>query len=147
MIRKMKCLPVFIVAVVFLLSGMAYAERVSVNVPLANVRSGPGTGSEILWKVEKYHPLEIVSKSGDWYQFRDFEGDTGWIFKGLVRNYASVIVIKNNVNVRSGPGTGYDIIFKVEKGVPFRVMERKDNWIKIRHSDGDDGWIYKSLVW
>ncbi|MGD8882880.1 MAG: SH3 domain-containing protein, partial [Desulfobacterales bacterium] len=35
----------------------------------------------------------------------------------------------------------------VEKGIPFKVLKRENNWIHIEHADGDKGWIHKSLVW
>ncbi|GBC63273.1 hypothetical protein DENIS_4267 [Desulfonema ishimotonii] len=128
-------------------SGVASAERMTVNVPMANVRSGPGTNYKTLWKLERYHPLKVIKSSGDWYYFEDFEGDRGWIFKKIVNRTDSVIVTKDKCNVRSGPDTTHDIIFTVERGVPFRVIERKGEWLHIRHADGDKGWIHKMLVW
>ncbi len=123
------------------------AERVTVNVPTANIRSGAGTKYKILWKVEKYHPLQVIKKSGGWYYFKDFEGDKGWISGDVVRKFPSVIVIKNKCNVRSGPGTSSGILFTVERGVPFKKLKRKGDWIYVQHSDGDKGWIHKKLVW
>ena len=128
-------------------SSIALAERLTVTSKVANIRSGPGTGYEILWKVEKYHPFFVLKKSGRWYYFRDFEGDRGWIHKSLVRKVRSVITNKAKCNIRSGPGTGFEILFTAEKGIPFKVIRRKGNWIHIQHADGDKGWIHKSLVW
>ncbi|MDM8524046.1 SH3 domain-containing protein [Desulfococcaceae bacterium HSG8] len=125
----------------------AFAQRMTVDVSMANIRSGPGTHYKPLWKVEKYHPIQVVEKSGAWYRFRDYEGDEGWIFKDLVRSFSSVIVKKNKCNVRSGPSTDKNIVFTVEKGVPFKVIKRKNDWIYVRHADGDEGWIHKALVW
>lgn len=131
----------------FLVVGTAAAERMTVDVSTANIRSGPGTNYDVLWQVERYHPIEVIRKSGNWYYFRDFEGDKGWVYDDLVKKVSSVIVIKDKCNVRSGPGTDNDIVFTVERGVPFRVLERKGNWIHIQHADGDKGWIHKMLVW
>lgn len=125
----------------------ALASRMSVTVPIANIRSGPGTNYEILWNVEKYHPLQVTEKKGNWYKFKDYEGDTGWVHSSLVKNIKSVLTKKKKCNVRSGPGTKYHIVFRVEKGVPFKVLTKEGNWVKIQHSDGDRGWIHKSLVW
>ncbi|QTA83655.1 DUF1058 [Desulfonema limicola] len=144
MIKKWS-LPLFILVIIY--SSTAFAERMSINVPMANVRSGPGTKYKVLWKLEKYHPLQIMKKSGSWYYFRDYEGDNGWIFKGILGKEASVIAIKNKCNVRSGPGTNFDIVFTVEKGVPLKIIERKNEWIHVSHSDGDKGWIHQMLVW
>lgn len=143
--KKVYSLLVFILVIIC--SGSVYAERMSIDVPMANVRSGPGTKYKVLWKLEKYHPLQIVKKTGSWYYFRDYEGDNGWIFKSILSKNSSVIAIKDKCNIRSGPGTDYDIVFTVEKGVPFKVIKRKKEWINVRHADGDKGWIHKMLVW
>jgi SH3-like domain-containing protein len=131
----------------FLGVGAATAQRMTVDVSTANIRSGPGTQYDVLWKVERYHPIEVIRKSGDWYYFRDFEGDKGWVYDDLVKKVSSVIVVKDKCNVRSGPGTNNDIVFTVERGVPFKAMDRKGDWIRIQHADGDKGWIHKMLVW
>jgi len=123
------------------------AQRLTVAADVANIRSGPGTKYDILWKVGKYHPLNIIEKSGPWYHFRDFEGDEGWVHKSLIRKIPATITNKDKCNVRSGPGTGFDVLFAVEKGIPFKVLKRKGNWIHIEHADGDKGWVHKSLVW
>ncbi|MFO7884156.1 MAG: SH3 domain-containing protein [Desulfobacteraceae bacterium] len=122
-------------------------ERLCIESKIANIRSGPGTDHEVLWQVEQYHPVNIVEKKGKWYRFTDFEGDSGWVHDSLVGKTRSVITIKDECNVRTGPGTDNSVTFLVEKGVPFKVLARKGNWLKIEHSDGDTGWIYKTLVW
>jgi len=127
--------------------GLAWAERLSVNVEIANVRAGPSSDAMVIWQVEKFHPLKVIKKQGDWDLFEDFEGDHGWIENSLLAKTKCVIVTKDDCNVRSGPGTNYDIQFTVDKGVPFKVLEEKGDWIHVIHADGDQGWIYRSLVW
>lgn len=130
------------------LSNVAFAsERLTVSVSEANIRSGPGTNYDIIWKVGKYYPIKVIKRTGAWYLFVDFEGDEGWIENTLVRKIPAVITIKEDVNIRSGPGTKFSVSFKAEKGVAFQVLKRKGNWIHVQHADGDRGWIYKSLVW
>jgi SH3-like domain-containing protein len=135
------------VGLVILGVNVALAERMTVKVPVANVRSSPNTKSDILWNVEQFHPLEIIKSSGSWYQFKDFEDDRGWIHKSLLDKTPAVITIRDKCNVRSGPGTKNKIFFTVDKGIPFKVLKRQGEWIRIQHSDGDKGWIHKSLVW
>ena len=123
------------------------AQRMSVKTSIANVRSGPDTGNPVIWQVEMYHPLKVVQKQGSWYLFEDFEGDRGWIHQSLLANTEAVIVKKDKCNVRSGPGTGNDIRFTVDKGVPFKVIEKQGQWLHVVHADGDKGWIHRSLTW
>jgi len=149
--RRFLCIIQYSLILAALLAGSAasaaWAERLAVAVPIANVRSGPGAKHDLLWKVEKYHPLTVLKKSGQWCYFQDFEGDHGWIYASLLKKVAAVISIKDDSNVRSGPGTAFGIVFVVEKGIPFKVLKRQGAWIHVQHSDGDKGWIYKKLVW
>lgn len=127
----------------------AYAsERLTVSVNSAIVRTGPGTNYDIAWEnLDKNYPLEKLNQKGDWYYVRDYENDVGWIHRTNVSTWDSVITKKDNCNVRSGPGTDSAVVFVVNNGVPFKVLKRKNKWIKIQHADGDSGWIYESLVW
>ncbi|MFC1857101.1 SH3 domain-containing protein [Thermodesulfobacteriota bacterium] len=143
----MKFFSIFVSAVIILSNGFAWAERLTVKASVANIRSGPETSYEILWNAEKFYPIVVIEKTGPWYHFRDFEGDEGWIHKSLVGKFSAVITTKPKCNIRAGPGTDFEILFSVESGVPFKVLKRKGNWIFIQHSDGDKGWIHKSLTW
>lgn len=133
--------------VIFLTAGTAFAERLAVSVPKANIRSGPGSEYEVIWNCEKYYPIDVLKKSGEWYRFKDFEGDEGWIHNSIVDDTRTVITKTEKSNIRSGPGTEFDIVFTVEKGVPFKVIEKKEDWLNIQHADGDKGWIFETLVW
>jgi len=137
-----------IMAASLILPGAAFAqERLCVTAGIANVRSGPGTQYDVLWQVEQYHPFTIIQKKDDWYEIKDFENDVAWLHQSLLDKMDCVITIKEKCNIRSGPDTNSQVMFTVEKGVPFKVIERKENWIKVEHGDGDVGWIYKTLVW
>ena len=131
-----------------LLAGTAgAAERMAVKSAIANLRNGGGTNFKMLWQVEKYHPFLVLKKKGKWYEVKDFEGDTAWIHSSLLDHTKTVITSKSQCNVRAEPTTKSKIVLKVERGVPFKVLQRKDNWIKIEHADGESGWIYNTLVW
>lgn len=138
----------FLIVVLFMLAPLtAAAEYISVKVTVANIRSEPSDSGDLLWKVEAYHPLLVLEKKGSWYRFRDFEGDVGWIYAPLVNHDESVITIKDDCNVRSGPGTQYDVLFTTEAGIPFKVLKKEGKWLNVLHTDGDRGWIHSSLVW
>lgn len=143
----MKRILIFVIFSVVLFVVDASADRLAVSVDKANIRSGPGNNHEILWSVGKYYPLDTLKKSGNWYKIRDFEGDEGWIFHSLIKKIPAVIVKAPLVNVRSGPETSSRVLFQAEKGVSFERLGKKGNWFKVRHADGEVGWIHESLVW
>lgn len=143
-----KSFPIVLVVLLILAgANLVHAERLSVNANIANIRSGPNTSDAVIWQVEKYHPLEVILKQGRWYLFKDFEGDRGWIHNSLLADVNTVVVKNDTCNVRSGPGTDNAIRFTVDKGVPFKVLKEKGNWLHVVHADGDQGWIHRSLVW
>lgn len=125
----------------------AQSQRMAVASEIANIRSGPSAESEVLWQVERYYPLLVIEKKGSWYRFKDIDGQQGWVHKSLLDTTATVVVRVRRANLRSGPGTGNAILFDAEKGTPFKILTRKKDWLKVQHTDGDSGWIFKSLVW
>ena len=135
------------ICLLILTSTTALAERYSVSVPKANIRSGPGTKHDWVWQAGKFYPIEVKKKKGNWYYFQDFEGDSGWIHNSLIDQLPAVITAKEKCNIRTGPGTKNQIAFTVGPGISFRVVKKKGNWIQVEHADGDKGWIHKSLIW
>lgn len=132
----------------FSVSAACFAnKRYSVDSEKINVRSGPGTKYEVLWQAERNYPMNVVKEKGKWVRFKDFEGYEGWVYKPLLNNKSSVVVKVKKSNVRKGPGINYPVVFTAEKGTPFLVIEQKNGWYKLLHSDGDSGWAKKSLLW
>lgn len=123
------------------------AERMAVKSDVANVRAEPGTKGDILWKMERYYPVIVIEKKGPWYRFKDLDGHQGWIHNSLLDLTRTVVVRVRLANIRNGPGTRHDVVFDAEKGTPFKVLQKKSGWVQVQHSDGDKGWVFKSLVW
>lgn len=57
-----------------------------------------------------------------------------------------VYVTGSMVNIRSGPGTQYHVIGKVNQGCQVTILEQSGGWYKVRLPDGKLGWIYKKLT-
>jgi SH3-like domain-containing protein len=49
-------------------------------------------------------------------------------------------------NVRSGPGTQYDVLWQVEKYFPFNVLKKEKSWVYFEDFEGDRGWLHESLI-
>jgi len=57
-----------------------------------------------------------------------------------------VSVKKDNVNVRSGPGTNFPVVMELFQGYPLQVIQKKGDWMEIVDFEKDKGWIYKPLI-
>ena len=55
-------------------------------------------------------------------------------------------VLKDGVNIRSGPSTKNDVLWEVFKDYPVEVLQRQGDWVQVRDFEGDKGWIYASLL-
>jgi SH3-like domain-containing protein len=54
---------------------------------------------------------------------------------------------KIEVNVRSGPGNQYPILWVYQRaGYPVQVLARYDNYYKLRDVEGEEGWVYVGMV-
>ncbi|MBM7865337.1 SH3 domain-containing protein [Heliobacterium gestii] len=69
-------------------------------------------------------------------------------FNGVVnrQSTATVVVEGQVVNVRTGPGTGYDIITTVTKGQMLPSGEGRSGWTLVTLPDGRAGWIADWLL-
>jgi SH3-like domain-containing protein len=124
------------------------AEYVSVVKDGTNVRTGPSTSDPVYMELFRGYPLKIAEKKGEWIKIQDFENDSGWIHSSLIEKGNTVIVnAESSVNMRSGPGTEHGIIANLERGVVLDLIERKGNWVQVKHLSGTQGWIYAPLVW
>ncbi|MBX6394864.1 MAG: LCP family protein [Alicyclobacillaceae bacterium] len=50
------------------------------------------------------------------------------------------------VNVRTGPGTTYPVIGRLTRGTTFEVLEKLDGWVRVRISDGREGYVSLDYV-
>ncbi|MCP4720789.1 MAG: SH3 domain-containing protein, partial [Desulfobacteraceae bacterium] len=76
-------LSILVLMMIIVGPGLA-AERMAVKASIANLRSGPGAKYDVLWQVEKFHPMLVIEKRKNWYKIKDFEGDMAWIHNSLL---------------------------------------------------------------
>ncbi len=124
------------------------ATYVSVTGDNINVRTGPGTNNQVSMELFKGYPLQVLETKGEWLRVIDYEKDKGWIHKSLVVDGNTVIVNgTKSVNMRSEPSTNSSIVANVDRGVVLTKLESRGKWLKLKHSSGLIGWIYKPLLW
>ena len=128
--------------------------RLTVTGNEVNIRTGPGTEYESRGRVNSGTILVSTGKSGDWYQV-EYNGGTGYIIQDYVQQAAApapaqpaggtLAVNGEDVNVRSGPGTGYEALGQVSRGVTLTVTGKSDNWYQVEYKGGT-GYIIEDYV-
>lgn len=111
----------------------------------ANLRSGPGTDNAVRAKLYNGVLVSILGSKGSWYRVQLSDaGQTGYVYKDLVDKLDTkgTKVTTGNVNLRTGPGSGYERKTTVAKGTRVSVLSTSGNFARVNAG----GWIgYVSL--
>lgn len=93
-------------------------------------------------------PLEVVLSYGEWVKVRDASGEMAWTeAKGLSAK-RNVVARAANLKVRASPDDTASAIILVDKGVLLEMSEQPNSgWVKVRHKDGQSGYVKTSEVW
>lgn len=131
---------------------LCLAKMVSVAGENVNLRTGPGKNYSVKWKYGSGFPLQVLDQQGNWLKVQDFEGDVGWLHKSLTSTTGHMVVKVNKgknrkINIRSGPGTNFEIVGQAYYGVVFRTLKQQKGWAKVKHESGIVGWIKRTLIW
>lgn len=124
-------------------------EEGVVKTNVLNVRKGPGTNYSVLTQVKAGEAYRVLEKSEEWAKIVLHNGQEGWVSKEYL-NIKTVettkVTVKNNaVNLRKGPGTGFDKVGQVQAGVSLEVIGERNGWFQVQHSSGQ-AWIAGWLV-
>jgi len=53
----------------------------------------------------------------------------------------------DKVNVRRGPSSDHQVAWVFQRrGLPVEIVAEFENWRRIRDSDGEEGWVYQSML-
>lgn len=99
-----------------------------------NVRSGPGTGYDRIGTLNKGTEVTILETLDGWYKI--YSGDlTGYVSSQYISTDGNTaqegLVLSGPLNVRSGPGTGYNRIGSLQAGTTVTVHSSSNGWYQI----------------
>ncbi|PHV34025.1 hypothetical protein CSQ94_06900 [Janthinobacterium sp. BJB312] len=108
----------------------------------------PSSKGGKLYVAPRGMPLEVVLSYGEWVKVRDASGEMAWTeAKGLSAK-RNVVARAANLKVRASPDDTASAILLVDKGVLLEMSEQPSSgWIKVRHKDGQSGYVKTSEVW
>ncbi|MET3289885.1 UNVERIFIED_CONTAM: stage II sporulation protein P [Brevibacillus sp. OAP136] len=145
-----------VVAVCFLLLLMpqSFAEaatHVEVSVDQLNIRSAPGTTSQIVGTITKSTRLAIIAQQKEWTQVKLANGKTGWVLNKYVKmlDIPQIKYVKSNVdmlNVRAEPNTTAQILQIIDKNGVFLQVKKQGEWVQLKLSDKANGWVNARYV-
>ncbi|HSN19928.1 MAG TPA: SH3 domain-containing protein [Usitatibacter sp.] len=124
------------------------AEYRSLGEKPAILYDAPSTKADKLFAVTRYYPFEVLVKLDQWTKVRDANGEVGWIENGALGDRQMVVVTVPLADVRAAPDAKSPLVFEAYKQVLLEVTAPPaDGWVKVRHRDGQEGYIRTSHVW
>lgn len=142
--------PCFLVLFVLLLgTNGAYAvDYVSVSESSAILYDAPSIKAKKLFVVNRYMPFEQVVTLEGWVKVRDRSGGLYWVEQRVLSNKRYVFALLPLVDVRAEPELGAARMFQVRQQVALERLESTGTgWIKVRHQDGNVGFVRITEVW
>ena len=131
----------------------AATDMRTVTASSLNFRTGPSTSHSIINVLMNGQKVEYISTSGSWLKVK-YNGVTGYVHgdyvtKGTTDNsttgttkYVSASV---GLNVRSGAGTSYSKLGKLEYKEKVTVLSTSNGWSKINYN-GKTGYVDSSYL-
>ena len=132
-----------------------------------NVRSGPGVNYSVLTAVSQGQTVILLGRNGNssWAKIQLGNGTQGWVNVSLITPSVSIssLPVADSpaepeppvpvapgavLSLRSGPGASYPVTGSVYQGLQVNAIGRNadSTWLKVRLSDGQEGWIGAQYV-
>ena len=116
---------------------------VIIDTDTLNIRSGTGTNYSVVGQVKRGDVYTIVETKNNWGKLKS---GTGWISLDycikkdvILSNQPELYeILADNLNVRKGPGTNYEVISSVKKGDVYTIIEKENDFGKLKSGLG---WI------
>ena len=142
----MRRLPILLVAAGLALPALAIEYR---TVDSATVLyDAPSQRGVKLFVIRRDTPVEVVVSLDGWAKVRDADGGLAWIEKKYLAERRSVIVTAERAEVRQKADDAAPLVFDVEKSVALDYLEAAPGgWIKVKHRDGQSGFVRAKDVW
>jgi len=143
--------PASLVGLLALLGGISTASAVdfvSVAESSAILYDAPSLKANKLFVVNSYMPFEQVVTLDNWVKVRDHSGGLYWLEKRVVSNKKYIFALNPLVDVRAEPDFGASRVIQVRQQVVLEwLADTGTGWVKVRHSDGEVGYVRSTEVW
>ena len=126
----------------------AATEFRSLGAAPAVLYDAPSAKADRLFVASRYYPFEILVKLDQWTKVRDVNGEVAWVENKALGDRQTVMVTVPLADVRAEPNAQAPLVFEAYKQVLLDVVEpASGEWIKVRHRDGQLGFIRVAHVW
>jgi SH3-like domain-containing protein len=136
-----------------LVAGLAVASTASALeyrsvAEAAVLYDAPSQKAQPIFVITRGTPVEVVVQLDIWVKVRDAQGDLAWIEKQMLSDQRTVMVTADRAQVRAQPYDNAPLAFEAEKDVLLDYIGAgPPGWIKVKHEDGQQGYVKVGQVW
>jgi SH3-like domain-containing protein len=128
--------------------GAAGAEFRALGERPAVLYDAPSVKADRLFIASRYYPFEVLVKLDQWTKIRDANGEVAWVENRAFGERQIAMVTVPLADVRAAASPQAPLVFEAYKQVLLEVLEpAADGWVKVRHRDGQQGYIRVAHVW
>lgn len=125
----------------------AAAEFRSVADNVAILYDAPSAKSKKLFVVSQGYPFEVVVVVEGWSKVRDANGDLTWIESRQLADRRTVLIKAPLAQVREAADDNAPVVFEAQQNVLLDLIEVAGAWLRVRHRDGQAGYVRVSQAW
>jgi len=108
----------------------------------------PSQQASPVFAIARGTPVEAVVILDAWVKVRDAKGNLAWIEKRLLGDKRTVMVAEGRVSVLAQPDEKAATVFQADRDVLVEAVEAAPvGWVKVRHRDGQQGYLKAAQVW
>jgi len=130
----------------------AMAAEFHASTDVAVLYDAPSVKAKPLFVVGRDYPFEVIVAVEGWVKVRDVNGTVAWIEKKSAGDKRMLVVRAPVGEVLASPDASAAGVFKAEQGVLLELVDPSHasttpGWAKVRHRDGQTGFIRIQQVW
>lgn len=120
----------------------------SVGAAPAVLYDAPSVKGRKVFVAPRGMPVELVLTYGTWTKVRDAVGDLAWVESKMLIARRNVVVNAASARVREAAADSSSLVFTADKGVLLELVDAPAaGWAKVRHRDGQSGFVRAGEIW
>lgn len=123
-------------------------EFKSIGASPAVLYDAPSVRGKKVFIAPRNMPVEVVFTYGEWSKVRDVVGDLSWVESKQLTTKRTVVVNTPTARIHAAADEASPVLFTTDKGVVLEIADPgASGWVKVRHADGQTGFIKITDVW
>ena len=124
------------------------AEFRSIGDKAAVLYDAPSNKAKKRYILSQGYPVEVVVVVEDWTKVRDAKGELTWVETKHLANRRFLLVKVPVAQIRESADDNGRVVFEAEENVLLELLEvARGGWLRVRHRDGDGGFVKITQVW